>query len=101
MAQDRIVELECMIELVQGFLVTLDVHQHVVRLVHLLDRVGHLAASPVFETVNLAALGGDQGAVAFDHGGHLLALIGVNDENNFVMSHEYSLRVKASRHAGR
>jgi len=52
-----------------GFLVTLDVHQHVVRLVHFLDRVGHLATTPVFETVNLAALGVIRVPVAFDHGG--------------------------------
>ena len=83
-----------MFELVQGFLIALDVHEHVVRLVHLGDGKGHLAPAPVFEPVDRALAAGDGAAVAFDHRGHLLALIGMDDEYDFVMAHAVSLWVK-------
>ena len=57
-AQHRVVELERVLELAQRFLVALDVHQHVVRLVNLLDRVGELAPAPVLETVDPALVAG-------------------------------------------
>ena len=53
----------------------------------LVDRIGELAAAPVLEAMNSTAAGGDDALVAFDHRGHLLALIGVHEEDDFVMSH--------------
>src|SRR5690606_7002187 len=94
-----IVELERMFELVQGFLVALDIHEHVVCLVDFLDRVSQLAAAPVFKTVNGSALGSHQGAIALDHAWHLLALVRMDDKNYFVVSHAVSLWIKASRYA--
>jgi len=90
-AQDGIIELERVLQLVQRLVVALDVHQHVVRLVHFLDEVGELAAPPVLEAVDLAAPPGDHLAVALDHGGHLLALVGMYDEYDLVMSHPNGL----------
>jgi hypothetical protein len=37
--------------------------------------------------VDAAAARGDVAFVAFDHGGHLLALIGMDDKYDFVMPH--------------
>jgi len=101
--QDGVVELEAMLQLGDGRLIALDVHQHVVGLVHLLDRVGHLAAPPVFQAVDLAVAGGHDGLVALDHRRHLLGLVRVHDEDDFIMSHANSLRlvVAAPRHAVR
>src|SRR5262245_1032461 len=86
-AQHRVAELERVLELAERLVVALDVHEHVVRLVHLLDRVGELAPAPVLEAVHDAVAGGDDALVALDHGGHLLALVGMDDENDLVMSH--------------
>ena len=101
-AQHRVVELERVLELGQGLVVALDVHEHVVRLVHLGDRVGELAAAPVLEAVHRAVAGRDDALVALDHRGHLLALVGMDDENDLVMPHAdwlLSLWVRAPRHA--
>ena len=85
--QHRVVELERVVELVQRLLVELDVHQHVVCLVDLGDRIGELPPAPVLETVNPAVAAGDRRAIPLDHGGHLLALVGMHDEYDFVMTH--------------
>jgi hypothetical protein len=53
MTKDGVVELEAVLEFGQRRAVALDVHQNVVRLVQLLDRIGELAAAPVFKAVNL------------------------------------------------
>ena len=92
MAQDGVVEFEGVLEFGQRFVVALDVHEHVVSLVHLLDRIGQLTAAPVFQTVDAATATGDERAVALDHRGHLFALVRMDDENHFVMSHVISLR---------
>src|ERR1035437_4540778 len=83
-----------MLEFVQGFLIALDVHEHVMRLVHLGDGIGHLAPAPVFEAEDRTLAAGDRAAIALDHRGHLLALIGMDDEYDFVMSHAVSLWVE-------
>src|SRR5471032_2319432 len=83
-----------MLEFVQGFLIALDVHEHVMRLVHLGDGIGHLTPAPVFEAVDQTFAASDRTAVALDHRRHLLALIGMNDEYDFVMSHAISLWVR-------
>ena len=41
-----------MLKFVQRLAVALDVHQHIMGLVHLLDRIGHLAPTPVLEAMN-------------------------------------------------
>ncbi len=79
MAQDGIVEAEAVLQFVQGGLVALDVQQHVVGLVHFLNGVGQLTPTPVLQAMNLAAVAGDQGAIAIDHGRHLFALVRVDD----------------------
>src|SRR3972149_2550804 len=94
MTQYRVIEAERVLQFVQRFLVALDIHQHVMCLVDLLDRVSQLAAAPVFQTVDKTALGRDQCAITLDHRGHLLALIGMHDKNDLVMSHYISLWLK-------
>src|SRR4051812_37802474 len=86
-AQHRVAELERVLELAERLVVALDVHEHVVRLVHFLDRVGKLAPAPILEAMHAAVAGGDHALVALDHRGHLLALVGMDDENDLVMSH--------------
>jgi hypothetical protein len=90
-ADDGIAETEAARQLVERGLVTLDVHEDVVRLVHLGDRERELAAAPVLEAVDRAAGRGDDAAIAFDHGRDLFALIRVDQENDFVMTHRLSL----------
>ena len=53
----------------------------------LLDGIGKLTAAPVFQAVNLAAVGFDGRTVTVDHRGHLLALVRVDQEHNFIMTH--------------
>src|SRR3954453_4640062 len=93
MAQNGVIEAEGVLELVQRFLVDLDVHQHVVGFVNLLDRKGELTPAPVFQSMDTAVAAGHHALVALDHRGHLLALIGMDDKYNFVMSHRISLWV--------
>jgi len=86
-AQHRVIEAERGGELLEHVLAALDVHQHVVRLEDLLNGIGQLTAAPVFQPVNLAARGLDGGAVTLDHGGNLFALVRVDQEHDFVMTH--------------
>ena len=93
-AQDRVVELEGVLELGERLAVALDVHEYVMRLVHLGDGVGHLATAPVLEAVHHTVAGGDQRFVALDHARDLLALVRMDDKDHFVMSHViFSLRI--------
>src|SRR5208282_5094591 len=84
-------EAERPLELAERLAVALDVQQDVVGLVNLGDRIGELPAPPVLEAVNDATAGGDQAAIALDHGRDLLALVGVDQKHDLVMSHVYSL----------
>ena len=68
-----------------------DVHEDVVRLVHLGDGKRQLAAAPVFEAVNGTAAVFDGRAVALDHMGDLLALVRVDQKHDLVVSHLYPL----------
>src|SRR5690606_6676556 len=86
-AQDRVVEAEGLDQLVDGGLADLGVEQHVVGLDQVLDRVGQLAAAPVLEAVDGATGVLDQALVALDHRRHLLALVRVDQEHDFVMTH--------------
>ena len=85
--QDGVVVAERVLEFVECGLVALDVHAHIVCLDQFLDRVGQLATTPIFETVNRTLVTGNQALVALDHGGHLLALIGVHNKHYFVVTH--------------
>src|SRR3546814_21005564 len=71
----------------------LDVEQDVVGLDQVVDRIGQLAATPVLETVDLALAALDQRLVALDHGGHLLALVRMAQEHDFVMTRSEERRV--------
>ena len=53
--------------------------------------MGELTAPPVLEPVYPAAPPGDHLAIALDHRGHLLALVGMYDEYDLVMSHSNGL----------
>ena len=87
MAQHRIVEAEALGQFGQHGLLDFDVQQHVVGFDQLLDRVSQLTAAPVFQAVDLAATILDQRLVALDHGGDLLALVRVDQEHDFIMTH--------------
>src|SRR3954454_7541196 len=91
MTQDGIAEAKCAGQVVEGLLVALDVHENVVRLVDFGDGVGQLASTPVFEAMHAAFAGGDHAFIALDHGGHLLALIRMDEKNDLVMPHEFLL----------
>src|SRR5690606_26509389 len=69
-------------------LAALDVHADVMCLDKLLDGVSQLATPPVFQAMDLAAITGDGRLIALDHGGHLLALIGMHNEHYFVVTHK-------------
>jgi hypothetical protein len=61
------------------------------RFMNLLDQIAELTASPVFEAMDSAISGGDDTTVSLDHRRYLFALIGMNNENDFVMAHIFSL----------
>src|ERR1017187_4144438 len=70
MTQYRIIEFEAGFDFKQRLAIALDVQANIVRFRQLFDYVSQLAATPVFNPVNLAASGGDDSLVAFDHRGH-------------------------------
>src|SRR6185312_15205315 len=84
-------------QLAERLLIALDVHQNIVRLVDFGDGIGELAPAPVLETVQAAFARGNHALVALDHGGHLLALIGMDQEYDLVVPHVSSLRISVSR----
>src|SRR5436305_4279376 len=86
-AQHGVVEAEAGLELGEHVLAALDVDAQVVRLRELLDQVGHLATAPVLHPVHLAAAGGDDALVAFQHGRNLLALIRMDQEHDLIVTH--------------
>jgi hypothetical protein len=61
----------------------------------LLDRVGQLAAAPVFQSDHLATGIGDEALVAFQHGRNLFALIRVDQEDDLIVTHGHSLWISA------
>src|SRR6185503_6762092 len=83
----RVAEAERTGELIERLLVALDVHQHVMCLVDLGDRVRELSAAPVLETMYRALAAGNHAPVALDHRRHLLALVRVDQKHDFVMTH--------------
>src|ERR1700722_13023783 len=91
--QNGVAEAESARQLIEDLLVALDVHQNVVSLVDLRDGIRELATAPVLEAMHAAFTGGNDALIALDHGGHLLALIGMDEENDLVMPHGSSLRI--------
>ena len=87
MTQNRVVEAESVFDLSKRFARALNVHEHVVSLHELLDRISELTTAPVFDAVNLTALFEDEGLVALYHRGDLFGLIRVHDDAQFIMTH--------------
>jgi hypothetical protein len=58
-----------------------------VRLDELVDRVGELAPTPVFDPVDLAALSGEERWLTLVLPGNVLALVGLDDDAVFVVTH--------------
>ena len=101
MANDRVVELEGAGHAVERVLRALDVHEYVVGLVDLVDRVGELAPPPVFEPVDGAPARFDHRTVPFDHRRDLLALVRMDHEHHFVVPHRSLLSGLPPGHRGR
>ena len=89
--QHGVIEAEDAFELGQGGRITLDVHQNIVCFVQLGDGERQLAPAPVFQAMDGTAVVLDQGAVTFQHGRNLLALVRVDQKTDFVVSHCDSL----------
>ena len=67
------------------------------RLVHLADGECELAAPPVFEAVDGAAVRGHEAAIPLDHRGNLLTLVRMDQKYDLVMPHLVLPVVLASR----
>jgi hypothetical protein len=65
-----------------------------VRLVQLLDLIRELATTPVLETMNYAAVRGNERFVALDHRRDLFTLVRMDDKNDFIMAHAHSSWLK-------
>jgi hypothetical protein len=52
-----------------------------------IDVVSQLTSTPIFETMNLAAIFGDDVSVSLNHTWNLFRLVGMDHEHNFVVSH--------------
>src|SRR5262249_7785957 len=63
--------------------------------------VRQLTATPVLDPVHDTATGGDQALVALQHGRNLFALIRMDQQNDFVVTHVYSLWIPARTSPGR
>ena len=91
MAHHRIVELEAVLEFLERGAIDLDVEADVVRLGDLVDRIGQLPPTPILDAMDLSGLAGHQSLVTREHRRNLLALIGMDDQYDLVMTHELSL----------
>src|SRR5687767_2026289 len=87
MAQHGVAEAEAAGQLAERLAVALDVHQDVVGLVNLRDRERQLTPAPILEAMHGAVAGRDHALVALQHGWNLLTLVGMDQENDLVMSH--------------
>ena len=85
-AQHSVIESKRRLEVVYDLGGALDIHQHIVRLVNLRDGIGELSAPPVFQAMNAAFVGLDDGTVALDHRRHLLTLVRMDQNDDFVVS---------------
>ena len=73
-------------QFIQGFLPALQVHQHVVRLLHLGDRVGKHAPPQVLPAVHLALAAFNNASVTIHHYPGALTLIRMDQKHDFVVS---------------
>ena len=80
---------------------TLNVQQNVMRFVDFVDRMGQLAAAPVFGAVHHTAGTGHHALVSLDHGRDLFALVRMDQEHDFIMSHRLPFWLKTGRIACR
>ena len=94
MAKNRIVEAESVFDFSQCLARALNVHEHIVGLDKLVNRISKLTTSPILNAVHFAALLENEVLVAFNHRRHLLGLIRVHDDTQFIMTHYSSLRKK-------
>ena len=78
--------------MLERFGIALNIHQHIMRLVDLVDGISQQAAAPVLKPVHLALVAGDDLAVTLYHRRHLLAPVGVDQKDDFIMSHRVSSR---------
>src|SRR5690606_3537764 len=78
-----VVVAEVVFQLGQGLAGALYVEHHVVGFVDVVDGVSQLTTAPVFQAVNLATVFFDQLGVTLDHAADLLALVRVNQEDDF------------------
>ncbi len=85
--QNGVVETESVFDFSKRSVRAFDVHENIVSLDELLDRIGELTTAPVFNTVDLTTLFEDEILVTFDHRGNLFGLIRVHDDAQFVMTH--------------
>ena len=93
--QDGVVETESAFQFINGLLSRFNVHQNVVSFVQLVDWVSQLTAAPVFQASHFTAAIFDDTGVALDHARNLFALIRVDHDHDFVMTHDCSLRVSS------
>jgi hypothetical protein len=99
-AQHRIVETEASLEFVDRLGAALDVEQRVVGLGQMLDGIGKRATAPVLDAVDFAAFGFDERLVTLEHAGHLLALVRMDQEHDFIVTHCVSSWVSPRQRAG-
>jgi hypothetical protein len=76
-----------MLKLIERRLAALNVEAQVVCFDEFLDGISELTTAPVFGAVDFSTLRRHKRLIALNHGGHLLALVWVNNKNNFVMAH--------------
>ena len=62
--QDGVVETEAVFDFFNRLVAAFDVHENIVSLDELFDRVGELTTAPVFDAFDLAVLFGDKGLEA-------------------------------------
>ena len=96
-----VIEPERSHQFIQGFLAALDIHQQIVGLVDLVDRMGELPSTPVFLAMDNAFSALDHASIALQHGGDVFALVRVDQKHDFVVSQLRLPSVQASRVAVR
>jgi hypothetical protein len=61
---------------------------------YIVDHVSQTPPAPVLHSMNIATAGCNQFSVTVNHGRYLLALVWMDQENNFIMPHSFSLWVR-------
>ena len=85
-ADHSIAELEGLGQFFDDSVVALDVHEHIVGALKLFNGVGQGPAAPVLQAVNLPFFACDQRLVPTHHGADLIALVGMDQEHDFIVS---------------